>query len=434
MRHPSKKTWRVAGIVGILAVAGIVVLRLTLPNDAPKILAYTDLENTIADTQEPELLFGIPADSLALESHMIASGSSFGKIMMEKGLGASEIARLLENSKAIFDVRKILAGKPHHFLKTNDTGRATHWIYEEKLESFLVFELKEPYEVRREFRPLDVRLREVAGILQSSLYETIQQLEVSPALAVELAEIYAWTIDFFKVQKGDAFKVIFEERWVDDTVFAGVGAILASNFTHGGHEFDAFRFVKSDGNWEYFSSEGRSLKKAFLKAPLKFFRISSRYNPKRFHPVLKTMKAHLGTDYAAPAGTPIMSTADGVVEKSGYTSGNGNYVKVKHNSVYATQYLHMSRIAPGMKPGRRVRQGEVIGYVGSTGLATGPHVCYRFWKNGVQVDPLREKLPESEEIAQEDRVRFDAFITPFKTKLSVIPYPEATFPENGELL
>jgi murein DD-endopeptidase MepM/ murein hydrolase activator NlpD len=431
MKHPGKKTWRIAAIVGAFTLVGIAVVQWTLPEQPAPKLAINELQQLALPATEPELLFGIEADALGLESGTIASGSSFGKILSDKGLGADVIGALLDQSKGIFDARKIVAGKPHHFL-SNDSGQVTHWIYEERLESFLVFALQAPFEVRREYRPLDIKVREVSGILNSSLYETLQQQQVSPALAVELADIYAWSIDFFKIQRGDAFKVIYEERWVDDTVFAGIGAILAATFTHKGEDYDAFRFMKSDGTWNYYSADGRSMRKAFLKAPLKFFRISSRYNPKRFHPVLKTMKAHLGTDYAAPAGTPIMTTADGFIEKAGYTSGNGNYVKVKHNGVYATQYLHMSRIAPGMKPGKRVRQGDVIGYVGSTGLATGPHVCYRFWKNGVQVDPLNEKLPESETIDEKDRLRFNAFITPFRDQLNRMPFPETPLLEQPD--
>jgi murein DD-endopeptidase MepM/ murein hydrolase activator NlpD len=271
---------------------------------------------------------------------------------------------------------------------------------------------------------LTVRERSIAGTIESSLYLTLQNLDVSPALAVSLADIYAWTVDFFRIQKGDAFRVIFEEKYVEDSIFVGVGAIKAASFYHGGTELYAFDYTDESGNREFYDEKGNSLRKAFLKAPLKFFRISSKYNPKRLHPVLKTMRPHLGTDYAAPTGTPIMTTADGTIEKVGYTSGNGNYVKVKHNSVYSTQYLHMSKIAPGMKAGKRVRQGDVIGFVGSTGLATGPHVCYRFWKNGKQVNPLIEKLPESNPIAEGYRSDFENFIAPLKVKLDNLKVPK----------
>jgi murein DD-endopeptidase MepM/ murein hydrolase activator NlpD len=188
------------------------------------------------------------------------------------------------------------------------------------------------------------------------------------------------------------------EEWVDDTINLGPGRILAAEFNQSGKAFHAFFFSDSAGYQGYFDRDGQSLKRAFLKAPLDYFRISSRFSGKRFHPVQKRWKAHLGTDYAAPHGTPIRSTANGVVEKKGYTAGNGNYVKVKHNGTYSTQYLHMSKFAKGVNVGTRVSQGQVIGYVGSTGLATGPHVCYRFWKNGKQVDPLKEKLPNAEPI------------------------------------
>jgi murein DD-endopeptidase MepM/ murein hydrolase activator NlpD len=194
---------------------------------------------------------------------------------------------------------------------------------------------------------------------------------------------------------------VYEEKYVDDSVKVGVGRILMSDFQHSGRDFEAYRYERDGKLIDYYDENGKSLRKAFLKAPLDFFRISSRYNPRRFHPVLKRVKPHLGTDYAAPQGTPIRTTADGVIDKAGYTSGNGNYVKVRHNSVYSTQYLHMSKIKSGIRAGVAIKQGDIIGYVGSTGLATGPHVCYRFWKNGKQVDPLKEELPEAQAIEAE---------------------------------
>jgi murein DD-endopeptidase MepM/ murein hydrolase activator NlpD len=210
---------------------------------------------------------------------------------------------------------------------------------------------------------------------------------------LKLSEIYAWAVDFYRIQKGDMFKVIYEEKLVEDEVI-GMGRVIAAYFQHYGDDYYAVYFEQGNAA-DYFDENAKSLRRAFLKAPLKYSRISSRFSMKRFHPVQKRYKPHLGTDYAAPRGTPIMATGDGKVVKSGYTKGNGNYVKIRHNSVYSTQYLHMQKIKSGIKRGVRVRQGEVIGYVGSTGLATGPHVCYRFWKNGSQVDALKIKVPPS---------------------------------------
>lgn len=418
---------KASAITLFLAVVGVAVVQYTLPTQQAK---FSDLDAAIPVAPPAPINFmGIPLHNLELESSAIPAGSTFGGLMTAKGLSNTDLATLLDNATDVFDVRRILVGRPHHFL-LNDTGSAVYWIYEESQASYLQFQLTAPFEVVRTTRPREVRVREVMGQIDGSLYETITRAEVSPTLAVNLANIYAWTIDFFRIHPGDVFKVVFEEIWVDDTIFTGIGNILASSFASGGQTFYAFRYTNPEGATEYFDAQGKMMKKAFLKAPLEFFKISSKFNPKRFHPVLKTMRAHLGTDYAAPAGTPIMSTADGVVETAGHTSGNGNFVKVKHNTVYATQYLHMSKIAAGMKPGRRVKQGETIGYVGSTGLATGPHVCYRFWKNGVQINPLAEKLPESNPI---DAKYLDAYLTaiqPLKAKLEALTLPNSTLPES----
>jgi murein DD-endopeptidase MepM/ murein hydrolase activator NlpD len=233
----------------------------------------------------------------------------------------------------------------------------------------------------------------------------MQENDLNPVLALELADIYAWSIDFYQIQKGDQFKVYFSEKYVEDE-YVGIDSIYAAIFTHRNVEFSAILF-EQDGLTSYFDELGNSLQKAFLQTPVKFSRISSRYTKKRFHPVLKRNKAHLGTDYAAPTGTPIYTTGDGVITHASYTSGNGNYVKIRHNTVYTTQYLHMSKFAAGTKAGKAVKQGTVIGYVGSTGLATGPHVCYRFWKNGNQVDPYKEKIPPSFPVKEENKPVFE---------------------------
>lgn len=420
-KKKNRKLLQAGGLALLLGLLGLLFLKYTLPSQN-EVLAENQ-PATEAPPPEPEVFMGIRLDSLSMETSAIENGNTFGGLMASKGLTAAEIAEILTRADTVFDVRRILVGKPQYFF-LNDTGRAVHWIYEESQTSFLVFDLIAPFGVKRVLRPREVRIREVVGQIEGSLYETLARENVSPALAVNLSNIFAWTIDFFRIHPEDAFKIVFEEIWVDDTVFAGVGNILACSFASGGKTYQAFRYTNPDGETDYFDATGKMMKKAFLKAPLEFFRISSKFNPKRFHPVLKTMRAHLGTDYAAPHGTPIMTTADGVVEKAGYTSGNGNYVKVKHNQVYATQYLHMSKIAPGMKPGRRVKQGEVIGYVGSTGLATGPHVCYRFWKNGVQVNPLDEKLPESNPMDPKYLQDFLQYIQPLIQQLEALQTPD----------
>ena len=246
-------------------------------------------------------------------------------------------------------------------------------------------------------------------------------------LANRLADTYQWTIDFFRIDKGDRFKVIFKDRFINDTIYAGIESIDAAIFEHRGKPYYAFEFLvdESTDRTEYFDENAKTLRRFFLKAPVDYKRISSRYSPRRFHPVQKKWKAHKGTDYAAARGTPIWSTANGVVIKSGYTRGNGNYVKVKHTNKYTTQYLHMSKRA--VKVGQRVVQGEIIGYVGSTGLATGPHVCYRFWVNGKQVDPYKQKLPSAEPMPEDIKPSYFEFIKENKLKL------EQDFIFNNEL-
>jgi murein DD-endopeptidase MepM/ murein hydrolase activator NlpD len=209
--------------------------------------------------------------------------------------------------------------------------------------------------------------------------------EATPELAIKLSQIFAWQIDFYHLQKGDHFKVIYDELFVDDKFFA-IGTIKAALFSHSGKDFYAIPFTQ-DSVYQYFDEEGNSLRKAFLKAPLEFGRISSRYSKSRLHPVLKTHRPHLGVDYAAPIGTPIRTTGDGVVSDIGYDRGSGKFIKIRHNSIYITMYLHLSRYSKGIKKGSKVQQGQVIGYVGSTGLSTGPHLDYRFIVNGNPVDP-----------------------------------------------
>ncbi|MEX0822160.1 MAG: peptidoglycan DD-metalloendopeptidase family protein, partial [Rhodothermales bacterium] len=248
------------------------------------------------------------------------------------------------------------------------------------------------YEGRREVK---TERRRLAGSIENSLYRTLEEQDLSgrlvPELAMSLSEVFAWQVDFFRIMQGDDFSVIYEERSIDGEPI-GIGRIVAARFGHRGTNYFGIYFERGDRP-DFYDEEGNSLRKALLKAPLKFRRISSRYTQRRFHPVQQRYKAHLGTDYAADTGTPIYSVGDGVILEARFARYNGNYVKVRHNSTYTTGYLHMSRIASGIRPGVAVKQGQVIGYVGSTGLATGPHVCYRYWKNGVQIDPFTDDIP-----------------------------------------
>ncbi|HRN42280.1 MAG TPA: peptidoglycan DD-metalloendopeptidase family protein, partial [Vicingus sp.] len=289
------------------------------------------------------------------------------------------------------------------FCSKDSLNNAQCFIYEPNSIEYVVFDLRDSIHVYKQKRPIKTEIRTASGVISSSLYKTLQDANISPVLAIELSNIFAWTIDFYRIQKDDSFKVIYEEKFVDDKS-VGLGKIIAAHFNHSGKEFQGHYF-EQNGIGDYFDEKANSVKKAFLKSPLKFGRLTSGFTMKRFHPVQKINKAHLGTDYAAPKGTPILATGNGVVVESSHGVFNGNYVKIRHNSTYTTQYLHMSKRA--VKAGEKVKQGDVIGYVGSTGLATGPHVCYRFWKNGKQTNHLKEDFPTAEPIQKQFKDSFD---------------------------
>lgn len=367
--------------------------------------------------------FGFTLNDFKVVHDTIKSGDTFGKLLGEEGYDAAAIHKITEKIKDSFALRDIRVGKPFTMLKQKQAPNALQvFVYQPDAMSYYVVDLRDSIaKAYKTKRPLTIKRRVIAAEIEGSLSETLNAAgATSPALAHELSEMYAWSIDFFKIQKGDKFAVVVNERYIDGTEYAGIENIEASYFEYKGKRIYAFPFKKDPNSKkvDYYDEEGKVLKSMFLKAPLKFSRISSRFSPRRFHPVQGRWKAHNGTDYAAPHGTPIMTTASGTVERTGYTAGNGNFVKVRHNGNYSTQYLHMSKIL--VRQGQRVTQGDIIGKVGSTGLATGPHVCYRFWKNGVQVDALRQKLPSSEPMSAAEKPRFVAYMTPLKRELDSI--------------
>jgi murein DD-endopeptidase MepM/ murein hydrolase activator NlpD len=339
--------------------------------------------------------FGFDLEGWRVAEETIKRNQTFSDILQSLGMDYPEIHKVVQHADSVFDLRSWRAGKRYRIYSSDDTTAASRaLLYEHSVVDYIVFELFEPFNVYRASRPVHVKTRQVKGRIDGSLYQSLVDKDVDPSLAVSLSEVFAWQIDFFRIQKGDSFNVVFDERSVGNERIGG-GRVRSAFFRNSGEDYYAF-YYPEEGAVAYFDEDGASLRKAFLKAPVKFSRISSRYNLNRLHPVLKRRRAHLGTDYVADRGTPIRTTGDGVVAEASYTRGNGNYVKIRHNGTYTTGYLHMSKIAGGMKPGTKVRQGDVIGYVGSTGLATGNHVCYRFWKHGRQVDPLREEFPSVE--------------------------------------
>ncbi|MBP6073436.1 MAG: peptidoglycan DD-metalloendopeptidase family protein [Flavobacterium sp.] len=352
----------------------------------------------------------------------IRSGDTFGALLDKFPLRDSlTVHQVTEKVKDSFNVRRIKVGKPYLlFLDKKKPNTLKALVYIEDRIQYTVIDFRDSLVVANKQKPTKIKRRVVAAEINGSLSETLSNAGVSPALAPKLAGIYAYTIDFFKIQKGDKFAVTINEKFMEDSIYIGVESIEASYFEHKGKKIFAFPYKLNENQKkeDYYDENGKGLKSMFLKAPLDYFRISSRFSGRRFHPVQMRFKAHNGTDYAAPHGTPIKTTASGVVEKTGYTAGNGNFVKVRHSGTYSTQYLHMSRIM--VRNGQSVSQGQTIGKVGSTGLATGPHVCYRFWKNGVQVDPLRLKLPNTEPMGGSEKQKYLQYIAPLKKELDNI--------------
>ena len=365
------------------------------------------------------MLYGFEVDSLILIEGRIKRNQNLSEILDDYNISRKTIHDLAIASKPVFDVRKIVVNRKYTLICYPDSLKtAKAMIYEPSATEYVVFNLEDSITVKKVEKEIVTREKEIAGTIELSLAVTIDELGESPQLTNDFVDVFAWQIDFFRLQKGDHFKIIFEEKLVDDEVI-GIGTIKAAFFEHFGNDFYAYYFDQGSGI-DYFDEEGNSLRKAFLKYPLDFTRISSRYSGNRFHPVQKRWKAHRGTDFAAPRGTPIRSVGDGIVTDARYGVNNGNFVKIKHNATYTTQYLHMSKIASGIRPGVKVKQGQTIGFVGSTGLARGNHLCYRFWKNGVQIDALKVKLPPSEPIAAENKSDFESVRDMFRIRLDSI--------------
>jgi murein DD-endopeptidase MepM/ murein hydrolase activator NlpD len=351
---------------------------------------------------EPVLKYGIPVDSFSLVEGVIRSDQYLSEILNNNGVGMVTIDKLARKSKPVFDVRKIRSGQKYTVFQTADSlQEARYFVYENSPTEYFVYELFDTLRIYRGEKEVVAHRRTAQGVIETSLWNTMEDNNLDPIMALDLNDIFQWTIDFFAIQKGDRFRVIYDELFVDSTSI-GIGEIYAVEFEHYGSENFAFRFFQ-DERYDYFDETGMSLRKAFLKAPLQFSRISSRFSNSRLHPVLRIRRPHHGVDYAAAKGTPVVSIGDGTVVARAYQkSGGGNYVKIKHNSVYTTTYMHLSGFGKGITTGRRVKQGQIIGYVGATGLATGPHLDFRVAKNGSYVDPLKVKAPPVEPIKDEN--------------------------------
>ncbi|VAW29568.1 Peptidase, M23/M37 family [hydrothermal vent metagenome] len=376
----------------------------------------------VVEKYEPTIFYGMVIDSLEITRDKIKSRQHLSDILRPYNVSKEDIYTLSQSTKGVFDLRKLRVNKPYDLVyKPDSLPIAKALVYYHNDIDYVIFHLDDSIYTEKKSKKIIIKEQSTTGVISRSLSATISEMGLSPILTNELADVFAWQIDFFRLYPGDRFKVIYEEQLVEGKSI-GITAIKAAVFEHNGYENYAY-FYDQGTSVDYFDEEGKSLRKAFLKYPVQFSRISSRYSGNRYHPVLKRYKAHRGTDFAAPRGTPIRSVGEGTVVAAQYTKNNGNYVKIRHNSIYTTQYLHMSKIATGMKPGAHVKQGQTIGYVGATGLATGNHVCYRFWKGGYQVDALKVKLPSSEPIKEERMEDFIQVAASFRQQLDGITYP-----------
>lgn len=342
----------------------------------------------------PTVKYGFTVDTFQVEEGKIQKNQTLGTMLAGYGMDLLSIETLVKNSKGVFNInRSFRAGKDYLLLLDRKTGKPKHLVLEPSVYEYDIFNLEGELNVQKVEREIDTQLKSVNGEITSTLWQALTENGVDAEAAAKMEDALECYVDFSHTQEGDKFKLLFEEKSISGKS-VGSGQVFAVNYQREGKDY--FAIYYDDGTTKgFYDLEGASSKKGFLKSPLKFTRISSNFNPRRFHPILKTVRPHLGTDYAAPTGTPIYAIGDGVVEDASFTKGNGNFVKIRHDKMYETQYLHMCRFAKGIRRGTKVAQGQVIGYVGSTGLATGPHVCFRFWKNGKQVNHLREKLPIS---------------------------------------
>ena len=355
------------------------------------------IDSLAHEAPKPKLLFGLPVDSSGVIAGKIKRNQTLSAILQNFGVSDAKIYAIAQTSKNIYDLRKLNVGKKYSIVHKMDSNKTVdYFIFEPDLKSFVVFSLGDSVYTRVHHKKIDLVERSIAASIHSSLYETAIDIGAPPLLVSKLVDVLAWQVDFFRIQEGDKFKVIYEEESIEGKSI-GIKQITGVYFEHFEKIFYGIRY-SVDQKEDYFDQDGNSLRKTFLRAPLNYKRISSRYSGRRYHPVQKRYKAHLGTDYAAATGTPIHSVGEGIVVEAKYKRNNGNYVKIKHNSTYSTQYLHMQKIKRGIRPGVQVEQGQTIGFVGSTGLATGPHLCFRFWKNNKQVDALKVDLPPSDPI------------------------------------
>ncbi|HOW25147.1 MAG TPA: peptidoglycan DD-metalloendopeptidase family protein [Bacteroidales bacterium] len=398
-------------ILPVLAVVGIIFL-----------VRYCTRDDQIQEEPmvvvPPQMKYGIVIDSFNLHNRTVLKDQNFSDILTYYGVDYQIIDMLVKLSYPVFDLRKLRAGNSYTVMCSDDTAQKAHYlVYEDSPVSFVVYGLTDSLCVYRTVKDMKRVVTTTHGSISSSLWNAMIESGADPALAMELSDIYAWTVDFFGIQKGDTYDVLYEQLIVEgDTI--GIGKVLAACLNNEGHAFYAFRYVQ-DSVAGYYDEQAKNLRRAFLKAPLQYRRISSRFTHSRYHPILKIRRPHHGVDYSAPAGTPVQTIGDGTVVQLSYQKGGGGrMIKIKHNGTYTTVYMHLKGYAKGIRQGARVRQGDVIGYVGSTGLSTGPHLDFRVYKNGTPIDPLKMESPPADPVKPAYRPEFDSIRMEYTKQLT----------------
>lgn len=374
-------------------------------NGPDSLLQAPPSDTTAVSGTGTTFMYGIPSDSFDLLNGQVRRNELLSTILLRYGISMEEIEIVVRNSESVFDVRKIRSGNNYTvFCRKDSTARAGYFVYEHDPTTCYVFSFTDSLNITAVSKEVRKEIKYASATIETSLWDAMILNGMHPSLVVGLSEIYAWSIDFFGLQKGDSFKVIYEEMSIDGKPL-GISRIYGASFTGSGTDIYAIPFIQ-DGRESYFDSEGNSLRKAFLKAPLQYSRVSSRFSAGRLHPILRIRRPHHGVDYAAPVGTPVLAVGDGRVSQTSYDNGSGRMVRIVHNSVYSTAYLHLSRFGAGIAPGVYVKQGDVIGYVGSSGLSTGPHLDFRFYMNGTPVDPLKVEAPPVEPVSESSMPAF----------------------------
>jgi murein DD-endopeptidase MepM/ murein hydrolase activator NlpD len=375
------------------------------------------------DHEDVEMEYGLPVDSFIVEENKILAGTSFSTLIDQLNIRPETTQSIIDKASRVFDLKKIKKGNIYKvFLSKDSLKTVDYLIYEQNATDYIFFNFKDTIHVEKRQKEIITETHTASGTIESSLWNAVVENGGDPMLAMNLSDVYAWSIDFFGLQKGDQFKVYYETQSVNGTIVE-ISKIHAAWFKHMGKEYYAIPFYQ-DSTINFYDEQGNNIKKAFLKAPLNFSRIASHFSNSRLHPILKIYRAHHGVDYSAAKGTPVQSIGDGVVLHASYSGGAGNYVKIRHNGTYTTGYMHLSKYGKGIRSGSRVRQGEIIGYVGSTGLSTGPHLDFRVWKNDQPINPLKLESPPAKPVKKEDLEFFNKVRDVWKGELDNLIIPE----------